>query len=53
MWRDSNKHYRKYHLEELENRETFKKHMPFVSIPIKRGATRGVEPSVFGRKKTD
>ena len=55
-WLDiTNLHYRKYYDDELENNKELFPKAPFLSVPIKRGQSRGLKKSwfSFGAEKTD
>ena len=51
----TNLHYRRFFDDELENNEELFPHKPFLSVPIKRGQSRGLKKSwfSFGADKTD
>ena len=52
----TNLHYRRFFDDELENNAELFPSMPFLSVPIKRGQSRGLKKSwfsVFGADKTD
>ena len=45
MMEQSNKHYRKYYEDELENNKALFPEMPFLKVEIKRGQSRGLQKS--------
>ena len=47
------KHYRKFYDDELENCKELFPYMPFLSIPIKRGQSRGLKKSWFSFFSTE
>lgn len=49
----TNLHYRKFYKSELEEVKKIFPDKVFDEIVIKRGATRGVKPSLFSRPKKD